>query len=763
MASAGNKDKENNIEIDVVFKTECAVINKQREIRSKATHEDEMPQLGLAFSGGGIRSASFALGVTQALDRYQLFDEVDYLSTVSGGGYMGSAITWFHHQQTEKREGSGPELVNDSDNEFILGKKSIGTRATLVECEHKDEENNFLSYIRQHGDYLTPGKRLNSLSMVAQVLANSLIAVLVYFSLLLSGMFALTYIGFFEKDGWSIFNFENTTPVVILALLLIFFSTVIAIISSVSSCDKTEDTEKGYKRRVRTQKIFGYLMVATLLLLALASMGVLQDFLKEKSYFGSEVAGLIPLLIGGIGTLLELSNMRSVKVVKRKISNIRIWVLSLLLIYGLFYASYLIAYHYKNDALFATIATLAIGSFFGWFTNLNLFGINRMYRDRLMEAFMPNTSSVEKNQWAPATKADQAMVVDMCGNGVFSKNTDGTIDVNLKKIKSAGPYHIINTNIVLNDSDIAKFRGRGGDNFVISPAYSGSDSVNWHPTLDFVDGKMSHATAMAISGAALNPGTGVGGLGTTRNKLISFMMAFFHLRLGWWLTNPNARNKNKFFKKPNFIVPGLTQGVFAYNNKEDSTFIELTDGGHFENTGIYELIRRKLPIIMLSQAGADPKFTLEDIANVMERVRVDFGVTISFLDDYGLNAILPNGDNNADAIEKKFNLSKKGFAIAKVKYPDKEKLGYLIVIKSLMIKDLPLSLFHYKSVNTDFPNQTTADQFFDENQFEAYRELGYQLTKQMAEEVCKTSEDAKSITLTELQTSLASLATRKSK
>ncbi|HIO96299.1 MAG TPA: hypothetical protein EYG71_00030 [Leucothrix sp.] len=82
-----------------------------------------MPQLGLALSGGGIRSASFAMGVTQALDRYQLFDEVDYLSTVSGGGYMGSAITWFHHQQTEKREGSGPELVKDSDNEFIFGKK----------------------------------------------------------------------------------------------------------------------------------------------------------------------------------------------------------------------------------------------------------------------------------------------------------------------------------------------------------------------------------------------------------------------------------------------------------------------------------------------------------------------------------------------------------------------------------------------------------------------------------------------------------------
>lgn len=752
MASAKNNDKNNNIEIDIVFKTECAIINKQRKIRNKTSHE--MPQLGLAFSGGGIRSASFAMGVTQALDRYQLFDEVDYLSTVSGGGYMGSAITWFHHQQTEKREGSGPELINDSDNDFILGKKNIGTRATLIEREQKNEENNFLNYIRQHGDYLTPGKKLSSLSMAAQILANSLVAVLVYFSLLLSGMFALVYLGFFEKNGWFIFNF-NMPPVVALVLLLITFSTFIAIISSISSQDKTEDTEKGYKRRVITQKLFGYLMIATLLLLALASMGELQELLSKKTSLLLGM-GLIPLFIGGIGTLLELSKMRGVKIVKSTFSNMRIWTLSLLLIYGLYYTSYLIAHHYKDYALFATFATLAIGSFFGWFTDLNLFGINRMYRDRLMEAFMPNTSSVEKNQWEPATKADQAMVVNMCGNDVFSKNTDGTINVNLNKIKSAGPYHLINTNIVLNDSEEAKFRARGGDNFIISPAYSGSDSVYWHPTLDFIDGKMSHATAMAISGAALNPGTGVGGLGTTRNKLVSFMMAFFHLRLGWWLANPNTKNKKSFFKKPNFIVPGLTQGVFAYNNKEDSTFIELTDGGHFENTGIYELIRRKLPIIMLSQAGADPKFTLEDIANVMERVRVDFGVTIRFLEDYGLNDILPNDDNNANPVEKKFNLSKKGFAIAKIKYPNK-KFGYLIVIKSLMIKDLPLSLFHYKAVNTDFPNQTTADQFFDENQFEAYRELGYQLTKQMAKEVCKTNNDPESISLVALQTWLTSL------
>ena len=81
----------------------------------------------------------------------------------------------------------------------------MGTRATIINCSRKQkEDNNFLSYIRQHGDYLTPGNQLNLLSMMGQILTNSLIAVLVYFSLLLSGMFALVYFKFFEKNSWFV-------------------------------------------------------------------------------------------------------------------------------------------------------------------------------------------------------------------------------------------------------------------------------------------------------------------------------------------------------------------------------------------------------------------------------------------------------------------------------------------------------------------------------------------------------------------------------
>ncbi|HAN48811.1 MAG TPA: hypothetical protein DCQ20_08060, partial [Nitrospira sp.] len=56
-------------------------------------HACHPKRAGLCFSGGGIRSATFGLGVLQSLARLQLLNKFDYLSTVSGGGYIGSGLT----------------------------------------------------------------------------------------------------------------------------------------------------------------------------------------------------------------------------------------------------------------------------------------------------------------------------------------------------------------------------------------------------------------------------------------------------------------------------------------------------------------------------------------------------------------------------------------------------------------------------------------------------------------------------------------------
>ena len=136
---------------------------------------------------------------------------------------------------------------------------------------------------------------------------------------------------------------------------------------------------------------------------------------------------------------------------------------------------------------------------------------------------------------------------------------------------------------------------------------------------------MTLSTAMAISGAAINPHAAAQA-GPTRSGFVSFLMTFLNLGLGYWVNNPK---KQSVLAEPKYLRPGL-KGLLGQGFHEDSAFIQLSDGGHFDNTGLYELIRRKVRVIILSDAGADPDCSFADFANAVEKVRVDFGVNIKF-------------------------------------------------------------------------------------------------------------------------------------
>ncbi len=136
-----------------------------------------------------------------------------------------------------------------------------------------------------------------------------------------------------------------------------------------------------------------------------------------------------------------------------------------------------------------------------------------------------------------------------------------------------------------------------------------------------------------------------------------------------------------------------------------------------------------MSLIIVSDAGADPDFQFGDLANAIERVRVDFGANIKFDDPaFNLEHVLPKSEKGLMA--RKYKLAKRGFAIASIEYHDGSN-GRLIYLKTTLTKDLPADIYGYKKANSLFPDQPTSDQFFDESQFEAYRELGYQLTKKM--------------------------------
>ena len=178
---------------------------------------------------------------------------------------------------------------------------------------------------------------------------------------------------------------------------------------------------------------------------------------------------------------------------------------------------------------------------------------------------------------------------------------------------------------------------------------------------------------------------------------------------------------------------------------EHARFVELTDGGHFENLGIYELVRRRVKLIIVADAGCDPTFGFADLGNAIERCRVDFGVSIRFEDEaYDLRHLAPLPSDNP--LLKVFPLARRGVALARIRYPGANdaaapEMGYLVYINTTLTERLPADIYAYKQADPSFPDQTTNDQFFDEAQFEAYRELGYSLFENFIDEFAKSGPE----------------------
>jgi len=347
----------------------------------------------------------------------------------------------------------------------------------------------------------------------------------------------------------------------------------------------------------------------------------------------------------------------------------------------------------------------------GLLSNLNCVGLNRVYRDRLMETFMPGKAAVSNDQWRPAIEADRIALHGVCG------------------ASTVGPYQLLNANIITPDSPFSRFRGRGGDSFLLSPLYCGSDATGWTPTHTWMAGRMTLATAMSISGAAVNPGAGVNGQGATRGWLTSLVLTLLGLRLGYWAQNPDPQFRSSASAlPPGFLYPGLAQGLFSKGLSERRGYVELTDGGHFDNLGIYELVRRRVETIVVVDGSADQHFGFDSLANAVEKVRLDFGTSIKFEDAaFGLDGLLPGSATEAP-LAGKYALSRRGIAVATIGYPDAPG-GLLVYLKATLIPGLPVDVLGYRSAHPAFPDQPTSDQLFDEAQFEAYRELGYRLAQ----------------------------------
>ena len=273
---------------------------------------------------------------------------------------------------------------------------------------------------------------------------------------------------------------------------------------------------------------------------------------------------------------------------------------------------------------------------------------------------------------------------------------------------------------------------------------------------------------MAISGAALNPNAGPGGQGITRQPVLSVLMGLLNLRLGYWVRNPKRAPgadakpmpdggavRRTEWVKPNPIFPGLLESFGRFDLNEYARYLLLTDGGHFENLGLYELVRRRLKLIVVCDATADPDFKFTDLANAIQKVRADFGGIID-IDAEQLATLAPRRREDANTASAQPPVAARGCLIVPIRYSvglvdepdgtatapahDKGKdadhqTGTLILLKATAFKGMSADLYSYRREHPTFPNQGTEDQFFDERQFDAYRELGYMTTYRMLTEL----------------------------
>jgi hypothetical protein len=204
-------------------------------------------------------------------------------------------------------------------------------------------------------------------------------------------------------------------------------------------------------------------------------------------------------------------------------------------------------------------------------------------------------------------------------------------------------------------------------------------------------------------------------MGYHSTPAFAFLMGVFNIRLGRWVGNPycDGQVEKTWLKSgPGIALFHLLREAFGLTD-EDSGFVYISDGGHFENLGIYELVRRRCRYIIACDAGADERYGFEDLGNAIRKCRTDLGVEID-LDVRNIAATDALRYNGAPC------------AVGSIRYSE-DRVGTILYIKASRRAGVPSDVMHYATENEAFPHESTSDQFFSESQFESYRRLGHYL------------------------------------
>jgi len=397
--------------------------------------------------------------------------------------------------------------------------------------------------------------------------------------------------------------------------------------------------------------------------------------------------------------------------------------------------------HYLNVILYAPwwlvivlgLILALIGILMACVINPNRFSLHAMYRDRLIRAYLGASNRYrDPNPFTGFDEHDNPRMHGLWVREKFGGKLMPVINIALNLVSGSklawqerkatsftvSPLHCGSYDVGYRRTNAAPGQRYGSEGEALPEASSPAQPKSAAPEKPKIplyggDDGISLGTAIAISGAAASPN-----MGYHSSPLVTFILTLLNVRLGSWLGNPGpAGDKTFHLGYPNLSVRPLIAEAFGLTD-DTNRYVYLSDGGHFENLGLYEMVLRRCHYIVVSDAGQDPICSFADLGGAVRKIRIDLGIPIHFEKRMSIFA-------RTDEIEDK---SGRACAIGRIRYsvvdgPGAED-GVLIYIKPACYGDEPRDIYEYFKSNEAFPHESTADQYFNESQFESYRMLG---------------------------------------
>ncbi|MDX2285850.1 MAG: patatin-like phospholipase family protein [Bacteroidia bacterium] len=487
----------------------------------------------------------------------------------------------------------------------------------------------------------------------------------------------------------------------------------------------------------------------------------------------SSVSSVISIAVGYLAMTRQDKN----SALSAFLGRIRLPVLSLsvLLFIALAFSSIArhLAWQSQLEGRYAHYPLLLLGAsaglflLLGLFINSNKLSLHYFYRDRLTEAFLRTDGRIRRalsdRQGMPQINlrndenlrlrdlgwrrlsVEEARLVSAETHPAYRFEADGAVWAP----HARGPYHLFVTALNLQGTNELVRKSMKSEHFIFSRDYIGSASTGYVRSDVYRGGTTKLARAMAISGAAVNSG-----MGFSTFFAQSFITTLLNLRLGYWMENPwfyrNNCNeqpvadpmKRRMMQLQGW-QPGRAPEMMRFDPKRPFTFwpyyllreilgrtaanrrmINLSDGGHTgDNLGLLPLLARRCRMLIVCDFEEDPQFTFASFNHAVRMAYIEEHIAIQI----DLKPLAPEKPD-----PKRMMPSGHPVAMGDIRYPDGSR-GKLIYIKSaLPASGLPVNVFNYANVHPEFPHQPTADQYFDDAQFEAYRALGFMLGGQAA-------------------------------